>query len=111
MACIGLALACGHAPTGELPSVDCSAAPVPAFGDVHALARVCSACHSADKSGGERNGAPSGVDFDDFESAAVNAEQAAVEVQAGRMPPTFSSLELTPAQRDELFAWAMCGTP
>ena len=43
-----------------------------------------------------------------FLAESWSAEDAAVEVNIGNMPFTGT---VTEDQKDELFAWAMCGTP
>jgi uncharacterized membrane protein len=97
----------------ELPPViDCGTVqPVPKFADVQAFQNVCTTCHSTTKTGGARNGAPIDINFDQFASASSHAEQAAIEVNVGAMPPSLSGLSLTEAQKDTLFSWAMCGAP
>ena len=94
----------------ELPEVDCSAE-VPSFGEVSAFSEVCTNCHSTTKSGDARNGAPDDIDWDDYDSAKANAEEGAHEVFEGEMPPEGSSEMLTAAQKEELYLWALCGTP
>ena len=112
-----LALSCasGSSATEEEelpPVVDCSTAqPVPAFAQVQAFQTVCSNCHSSAKTGSARNGAPSEINFDQYSSAYAHAEQAAIEVNAGAMPPASAQLALTEVQKAALFGWAMCGAP
>jgi uncharacterized membrane protein len=94
------------------PVVNCTAAqPIPTFAQVQAFQTVCTTCHSTQKTGGARNGAPTDVNFDQYASASASAEQAAIEVNVGAMPPDFSGLTLTAAQKTDLFDWAMCGAP
>lgn len=97
----------------ELPPViDCSTVqPVPQFAQVQAFQTVCTTCHGTTKTGGARNGAPGDINFDDYASASSYAEQAAIEVNVGAMPPESSGLSLTQAQKTTLFDWAMCGAP
>jgi uncharacterized membrane protein len=97
----------------ELPPViDCSTVqPVPKFSEVEAFQTVCTNCHSTSKTGSARNGAPTDINFDQFSSASSHAEQAAIEVNVGAMPPDFSGLSLTQVQKTTLFDWAMCGAP
>lgn len=93
------------------PVVDCSKiSPVPKFGQVGAF-QVCTMCHSSAKTGNQRNGAPDGVNFNQYESASAYANQAAIEVNVGAMPPEGSNLSLTVVQKNTLFDWAMCGSP
>jgi uncharacterized membrane protein len=108
--------ACGssnEAEEEELPPVvNCSAVqPVPAFAQVQVFQSVCSNCHSSAKTGTARNGAPAEINFDQYTSAYAQAEQAAIEVNVGAMPPAFAKTTLTEVQKAALFNWAMCGAP
>jgi uncharacterized membrane protein len=94
----------------ELPEVDCTAE-IPTFDEVTAFSEVCTNCHSTTKSGEARNGAPADINWDDYESAKANAEEGAHEVFEGEMPPEESNETLTTAQKDDLYLWALCGTP
>jgi uncharacterized membrane protein len=93
----------------ELPEVDCSG-DVPTFDEVTAFSAVCTDCHSTSLSGDDRNGAPARVNWDDYESARANAEDGAEAVFDGEMPPAGAG-ELTSVQKEELYRWALCGTP
>lgn len=94
------------------PVVNCvTAAPVPTFSQVQAFQAVCTNCHVSTKTGDARNGAPPDINFDQYASAKAHAEQAAIEVNVGAMPPAFSNLHLTDVQKTDLFDWAMCGAP
>ena len=73
------------------------------------FAPYCLPCHSTDRSGSERHGAPSYLDFDDFESAkSVNAAVWA-RVAAREMPP----MAATPSteELELLVAWLDCTAP
>src|SRR5688500_1079200 len=94
----------------NLPDVDCSQ-DVPAFDEVTAFSQVCSNCHSTTLSGDDRNGAPSEINWDDYASAKAHAEEGAQEVFEGEMPPEGSNQTLTAAQEEDLYLWALCGTP
>lgn len=96
--------------SSDLPEVDCSG-DVPAFDEVSAFSDVCTNCHSTELSGDDRNGAPSGINWDDYDSASANAEHGAEEVFEGEMPPEGSGDTLTNAQKEQLYLWALCGTP
>ena len=48
----------------------------------------CTSCHATSRTGGVRNGAPVGVNFDTYTVAAANAVRGNTRVQAGTMPPT-----------------------
>jgi cytochrome c5 len=94
------------------PVVNCSAVqPVPAFSQVQVFQSVCTNCHSSSKTGATRNGAPAEINFDQYSSAFAHAEQAAIEVNVGAMPPEFAMITLTDVQKATLFNWAMCGAP
>jgi hypothetical protein len=112
--CLVAALAaCGSEDEDEegdaLPEVDCSGE-VPTFDEVSAFSDVCTDCHSTELSGAARNGAPSSINWDDYDSARANAEHGAEEVFEGEMPPEGAG-ELTNAQKEQLYQWALCGTP
>jgi uncharacterized membrane protein len=114
MLCFLALTACGgdqDADEDELPPVvNCSAVqPVPTFAQVQVFQTVCTNCHNSTKTGSARNGAPPEINFDQYASAYVHAEQAAIEVNAGEMPPASAHVTLTEAQKTELFDWAMCG--
>ena len=92
--------------------MDCAAAqPIPTFAEVQAFQAICTNCHSSSKADTARNGAPADINFDQYSSAFSHAEEAAIEVNVGAMPPAFSLLTLTPVQKTTLFNWAMCGAP
>jgi uncharacterized membrane protein len=108
--------ACGSSNAAEEeevpPAVNCGAVqPIPAFARVQAFQSVCTDCHSSAKTGAARNGAPTEINFDEYASAHAHAEQAAIEVNAGAMPPAFAKTTLTDVQKAALFSWAMCGAP
>jgi len=94
----------------ELPEVDCSAT-IPSFDQVTAFSQVCTNCHSTTLSGEDRNGAPAAINWDDYASAKAHAEEGAHEVFEGEMPPEDSGETLTADQKDDLYLWALCGTP
>lgn len=94
------------------PVVNCSAVqPIPTFAQVPVFQSVCTNCHNSTKTGSARNGAPADINFDQYASAYAHAEQAAIEVNAGAMPPAFAKITLTDVQKTTLFDWAMCGAP
>jgi len=91
----------------QLPdNVDCNGAP-PTFGEVTAFTK-CTTCHSSSKSGAQRANAPAGVNFDTEAAANAKAEEAASEVNKGDMPPRASGVTLTDAEKQQLYAWALC---
>jgi mono/diheme cytochrome c family protein len=106
IATIASALGCSD-DDGGLPDVDCAAAP-PTFAQVTLLSASCASCHGSTLSGGARQGAPVGMDFDVYESAVQYADAGVRAVYAGRMPPSGA---INAAQRDAFYAWGLCGTP
>lgn len=94
----------------DLPEVDCSG-DIPTFDEVSAFSEVCTGCHSTSLSGSDRNGAPTSINWDDYDSARANAEEGAEAVFEGEMPPAGAGATLTNAQKEELYLWALCGTP
>ncbi|MGB1012506.1 MAG: hypothetical protein ACPG4T_00115 [Nannocystaceae bacterium] len=93
----------------EVPEVDCNAnaSTIPTFAEVAALDN-CTTCHASTLSGGDRSGAPVGVDYDSFADAMMNAEHGVIEVEAGRMPIGSS---LSEEDKQDFYLWALCGTP
>ena len=110
---VGTLSACGSEDEEEeeLPEVDCSATPIPTFDQVTAFSQVCTNCHSSTLSGEDRNDAPTPVNFDTYANAQAYAEKAAEEVFEGEMPPEDSGETLTADQKEDLYLWALCGTP
>lgn len=94
----------------DLPEVDCAGA-IPTFDQVTAFSEVCTNCHSTTLTGDARNDAPEDINWDDYASAKAHAEKGAEEVFEGEMPPEGSNETLTTAQKDDLYLWALCGTP
>jgi cytochrome c5 len=94
------------------PVVNCSAVqPIPAYSQVEVFQSVCTNCHNSSKVGAARNGAPADINFDQYASAYAHANQAAIEVNVGAMPPATAHITLTEVQKTTLFNWAMCGAP
>jgi uncharacterized membrane protein len=110
---LALAVGCGDDAEDEehaLPDVDCEGADVPAFDEVAAFDK-CTVCHSSELSGEDRMDAPEDDNWDDYEEAAEHAEEIAHEVFEGEMPPEDSGITLTAAEEEDLYLWALCGTP
>jgi uncharacterized membrane protein len=103
------AAACGGG--DELPEVDCTMPAVPTFAQVTAFTTSCGNCHSSELVGAARNGAPTGIDYDTYDSAVRFAEKAAEEVNEGAMPPGGAATALTAMEKETLFRWALCETP
>jgi uncharacterized membrane protein len=90
-------------------SVDCAKVTVPKYTEMTAWAR-CVTCHSSSLSGASRAGAPPGVDFDNYDAALADADEALSEVEDGEMPPS-GSPQLSAAEKDQILHWASCDTP
>ncbi len=94
----------------NLPAVDCATVNVPRFAEVSAIA-VCTDCHhSALISPQARNNAQRGYNFDSYEGAVNYATEMVEEVYEGSMPPP-TATQLTESQKQQLYAWGLCGTP
>lgn len=77
------------------------------------FARHCLACHSSDRTGEDRNNAPPGVDYDNYEAAVESGDPAVTRgVTFMNMPPSFSSLpKLNEEQKQALKNWQALGFP
>ncbi len=76
------------------------------------FATNCLGCHSSDLVGGERHDAPFDVNFDTYEAALSDADDAINEVNKGDMPPAGSGFPLLiQEQKDALLAWQKAGYP
>lgn len=77
------------------------------------FATNCLSCHSSDKVGADRNGAPPEVNFDTYEATGPNAERAIVRaVDEMAMPPASSGIPvLTEEQKTAMLAWQSAGFP
>jgi hypothetical protein len=77
------------------------------------FATNCLACHSSDKVGAARNGAPPDVNWDTYEATLPNADLAIVRaVEQGSMPPDGSGIpKLNEAQKTAMLAWQSAGFP
>jgi len=64
----------------------------------------CLGCHSSDLSGSSRNGAPTSVNFDNYQLALSSAERAVLRGAGGSMPP-FGNEPLNEEQKNALLAW------
>lgn len=97
--------------TPRLPEVDCDG-DVPTHSQVevfHASAEVCTECHNSALSGLDRNGAPSFINLDLYESAAMFAERIVKVVHEELMPP--EGYTITEEQKQEVYDWGLCGAP
>jgi hypothetical protein len=106
MAGMGMAGMDGDGDGQNLPEVDCTG-DVPAFADVAAFDK-CTMCHSSELMGAERNGAPANANWDVEQVAVDRAEDMAMRVFMGLMPPPGSGITLTQAEEDQLYLWALC---
>lgn len=68
----------------------------------------CTRCHDSARTGGERAGAPEGIDFDNPEAALVGASLSWTKVRAGTMPPSGA---LDEADQELLREWWACEGP
>jgi len=70
----------------------------------------CLTCHTTGFSFSQRRGAPSSVNFDNYQSALKSAER--IIARRNSMPPTTTNPpRLTETQRDALLAWQKAGFP
>lgn len=90
--------------------IDCDSETVATYSEVRAF-DVCTNCHSSDREGLDRNGAPPGLNFDSHDGAAEAAARIVDQVSMGHMPPPSSGFSLSTEEKDELYVWAGCGTP
>lgn len=90
------------------PTVDCTGT-VPTYSEV-TMWTACTSCHSSTLSGGERAGAPPGIDYDTYAGAKANADLGVSEVYEGAMPYPDGS-GVTDEQKTAFYTWAKCGTP
>lgn len=107
---VAIAVGCG---TKSDPNSDTDGSittPVTFSDDVDViLATQCSSCHSSSLSGGARNGAPSGLDWDVYSSAAAQSDRIFARASAGTMPP--SGDDVPADEVAVLQAWDEQGAP
>jgi cytochrome c5 len=76
------------------------------------FATNCLSCHSSELTGGARNGAPPGVNWDTYEATLPNADSAITRaVEAMTMPPAGTKPPLNQEQKDAMLAWQSAGFP
>jgi hypothetical protein len=77
------------------------------------FATNCLDCHSSDKVGPDRNGAPANINWDTYEATQPNAERAIVRaVEEESMPPDGSGIpKLNEEQKAAMLAWQEAGFP
>lgn len=105
-----LALLLSAAPlacSGGGAPVDCKAVTVPKYAEMTAWGK-CINCHSSALAGAKRAGAPTGIDFDNYDAAVMDADRALSEVESGAMPPGGG---LSGAEKTQIINWASCDTP
>ena len=97
----------GHAGSlaAEPAPLDCTSPPE--YADVAAF-RTCTLCHSSERSGAGRLGAPAAINFDSEAEAKPYASAAQRVVSGGIMPPRSSGVSLTEAEKQQLYTWASC---
>ena len=105
-AAVSLAGACSS--ESSTPEVDCTMT-VPTYAQVSLLSSVCSTCHSSEKTGAARNGAPTTINFDTFATAKANAGKGVEEVFGGSMPP--NGVAVDEAMKTAFYKWGLCNTP
>lgn len=93
---------------GEIPEVDCTMTPALKYSEMSAVWAKCTACHSSAVMGAARGGAPVAINYDTYDAAKAQATPAAAEVAEGAMPPGGG---LTEDEKQQIYAWAQCGTP
>lgn len=76
------------------------------------FAARCAACHSAGRTGTQREGAPAHVNFDTYEDAVEHADRAWTRIAAGTMPPGRDFENVVPsAERGVIRRWMDGGMP
>jgi hypothetical protein len=83
---------------------------IPTYDEVAAF-DTCTNCHSSDRMGEARNDAPEEFNFDTYAAAMHEPEEVAHEVFEGAMPPADSGFSLSEEDKQDLYRWALCGTP
>jgi predicted small lipoprotein YifL len=110
LTCASLALGCGgKGGETELPEVDCDKVTVPTFDEVAAFKTNCVICHATKLEGAARQDAPESWNFDDYESASSEPEEVVAWVYDDQMPPPSSGLKVSAADKEQIYAWGMCG--
>lgn len=90
-------------------AVDCAKDKAATFASLTGFDK-CTTCHSSTLTGAGRSDAPVGIDFDTYELAKANANEAVSELDEGAMPPA-GSPQPTDAEAKAIVVWATCGTP
>lgn len=105
-----------QAPVDNVPEFsgagDCaSLKSVPTFSEAQVgIFSHCVVCHSSSLSGAARHDALATVNFDTYD-AAVSALQLALPAVKGRTMPPPRGEGITNTDRNQLYEWALCGTP
>ena len=88
---------------------DCPEGSTVLWADVEPLfSDNCTACHSSELSGDEREEAPAGYDYDSVEAARAHPNWTWAEIKLGHMPPSGA----LPEQDQQLIReWLACGGP
>lgn len=115
LALVPIAIACGSESSDvsddSADPIDCDAEVVPGYSELSIFADVCTHCHSSDLEGPDRNGAPSTLNFDTYESASEAIARILGQVKTGHMPPADSGYVVTTEQKHDLYLWADCDMP
>lgn len=101
-----LLLACGAAADSAAPGA-CDRQPSLTYANWGQgyLERYCNGCHSAHIATDQRNGAPTGVDFDDYEGVLRYSDRILARSLDGTMPPGGGPTE---AELTMLQEWSAC---
>lgn len=73
------------------------------------FANYCTGCHSSERTGASRGGAPSSYDFDTYEGARASADVGLNAIARRRMPP--GGVQVPAADQALLRAWLDAGFP
>jgi uncharacterized membrane protein len=76
------------------------------------LGKYCNTCHASTLSGGQRRGAPAGLDFDTPELAAKHAVGIMTRTAVKKnMPPAWAAPQPTDDERTKVQTWVSCEYP
>lgn len=75
------------------------------------MTTYCTECHTADKSGKQRQGAPITVDYDTLSDTSRHARRGAKRMLRGDMPPSGTTKDLPHKAACVFDAWRQQGTP
>ncbi len=75
------------------------------------MTSFCNDCHSASLSGGQRQAAPTGIDFDTHEDVLARLERIRARTIEGTMPPFRFPERPSEEQLADVALWIDCGAP